>query len=203
MKPQYKQWIERDGVIFLDVITPGLSGREWRRYFREQGIFVSKEMKQTLWPDNVLKSTQGVERHIAIIKGRFFSKKDLKTQQILAEGKRRGWGPISLEDVCLMRRVLTKADFIAMGLKTIVGMWALTLEETNQYDFLLSRVFFQAAYGRLLFPVISESRSGAWLSLFAGGKYNTTPGKWDQNQGFAFSVSCQIVPRQNKLSEHQ
>lgn len=163
-----QRWRERDGVIYLSLVSDGKTGPEWIAYLESKGLFISNYAKQLLLsPD--FKPTNGVIYEIAILKGMLFENSERTTKNIRAEAEKRSLLKPNIEIACLIRANFSDEELEAMGLYWIVTMHE-PIKDSDVVPFLLST--YRIAYG-------------SWLGAYCG----LPDRKWDRDFGFAFVVS--------------
>jgi hypothetical protein len=163
-----RRWREQDGVIYLSVISNGMTGEEWIKHLEKLGFRLSDYAKSVLRsPD--FKPTKGVTTEIAILKGMLFEEKDRYTKNIRAMAAERKFITPNAEIACLIRENFSDEDIEAMGLIWIVAMH----EPIKDSD------------GDLSLLDANRSDDGQWLGTF----YDNPGSRWDREDGFAFVVS--------------
>jgi len=116
-----RTWREKDGVIYLSVISDGMTGPEWIKRLEGSGFRLSKWAKDVLNSSD-FKPTTGYVYNIAILKGNLFSDGDRVTSKIRAEADKRKLTKPNAEVACLIRENFSDEDIETMGLWWIVTM---------------------------------------------------------------------------------
>ena len=163
-----QRWRERDGVIYLSLVSDGKTGPEWVIYLESKGLRISDYAKQLLLsPD--FKPTNGVVYEIAILKGMLFENSERITKNIRAEAEKRSLLKPNAEVACLIRANFSDEELEAMGLYWIVTMHE-PIKDSDDSPRLLSA---------------DRNDGGSWL----GTRYDSPVSEWGRCGGFAFAVS--------------
>lgn len=163
-----RSWREKDGVIYLTVVSDGTIGSQWITRLEKKGFRLTKWAKDVLNSAD-FKPTKGVVYHIAILKGILFSDSDRVTRKIRAFAAERKLTAPNAEVAGLIRENFSDEDIAAMGLWWIVAMHE-PIEDSDGGPDLLG------AY---------RLDGGRCLHAYDGG-----PGRgWDSEDGFAFVLS--------------
>ncbi len=163
-----RRWREHDGVIYLSVISNGMTGPQWIEHLEKLGFRLSKWAKDVLnSPD--FKPTNGVIYEIAILKGMLFENSDRITKKIRAEADRRKLTTPNAEIACLIRANFSDSEIEEMGLIWIVAMH----EPIKDSD------------GNPLLLNANRSDGGRRL----GTCYGRPDNGWVRGDGFAFVLS--------------
>ncbi len=112
-----RSWREKDGVIYLTLISDGTTGSQWVEMFPESPKWTRDVL---LSPD--FKPTKGVVYQVAILKGTLFSDNDRVTKKIRKYADDRKLTKPNAELACLIRKNFSNEDIEAMGLVWIVAM---------------------------------------------------------------------------------
>lgn len=112
-------WREEDGVIYLEVISNGMTGPEWIEWFEKNGIRLTRWARDVLLsPD--FKPTSGVTYKVAVLKGTLFTDGNRITKKIREEAERRKLEKLPAEVACLIRKAFSDEELEAIGLWWIV-----------------------------------------------------------------------------------
>ncbi len=161
-------WYEKDNVIYFTLISNGMTGEEWIKYFDGKGIKIGDYAKRLLLSDEFRTSKKGTVYQIAVIKGDFFSDDTRITSKIRLEGDRRKYTKPNAEVACLIRDLFTNEEIKKMGLYWIVAMH----EPIN-------------AGGHPHLLSAGAGGSGPWLNAY-GGRPDR---RWYRKDGFALVVA--------------
>lgn len=116
------RWTEKDGVIYLTLLSNGFTGPQWKDHFRQRGTELSKNAQAALDSPDFQASKAGTIKHIAIIKGETFADDKRITRVIHAKAVDLKFTTLDMESICLIRDTFSNKEINAMGLRWIVGM---------------------------------------------------------------------------------
>ncbi|MEK7185090.1 MAG: hypothetical protein AAB726_00490 [Patescibacteria group bacterium] len=162
------RWREEDGVIYFSVTSNGKTGEEWITWFKENGYSIGSEAEFVLRSPS-FKTTNNVTYRVAVLKGELFSDTLRTTENIRADGQKRGWSTPNAELACLIRANYSDEEIKAMGLWWIIAMHD-TIKGSDGYPSLLGA---------------GRDGDGRRLSAF----YAWPGYGWGREDGFAFVVS--------------
>lgn len=168
-----RNWRKQDGVIYLTLISNGMTGEEWIEHLEKLGFRLSDYAKSVLRSPK-FKPTKGVKYEIAILKGTLFEDNDRITKKIRVEADKRKLITPNAEVACLIRENFSDEEIEAMGLTWIVAMH----EPINDSD------------GDPGLLRANRGDGGCWL----GACYDSPDRRWRREGGFAFVVS-QVSPQ--------
>jgi hypothetical protein len=159
-------FVDSDGNNHFQVISNGLTPRQWEDCFDSLGIHISPRAR------NVLRlvteaPTTGVAHQIVVRPASRVSKRNRSEKKIRSAAKEMGWRELHWECACLMRAALTDEKLEAMGLWSIVAMMNPTRDSKG--------------YLRLL--SLGRYGCGNWLGADLSHPVHTR----DITGGFAFS----------------
>ncbi|MEI6297007.1 MAG: hypothetical protein WCO84_05185 [bacterium] len=159
-------WHEKDGVVYLSVVSDGCTGSQWVRRLGKKKLQSDRARSILCSPD--FKSTSGVKYEIAVLKGMLFENRNRITSNIRNLAMQRKLTTPNTEVACLILENFSNVDFGKMGLLRIVVM------HEPIKDFLRNQ------------SLLRVSRAGNACRLYA---YYDTGHKWCGENGFAFVVS--------------
>jgi hypothetical protein len=165
VEPPDKKWIEKDGIIYLSVVSNGLTGKEWINRLKDGGNNVSSYAEDLLNSKN-FKLTKNIKYELAIIRG---DKEYTTLQEIRDKAKQLKLKTPNAEIACLIREKLDDKDIKDMGLWGIIAAHE-PIKDSGGGPFLLY-----------------SGRRGGGLWLYAC--YDEPDRKWYRGDGFAFAVS--------------
>lgn len=121
--PEPCRWHEKDGIIYVSVVSDGTTGAQWITRLKKRGITVSTDAENMLLSTAFI-PTNGKTHKIAILKNAhsFFKNKALSSTNIYAAARHRNLTKPNAEVACLLRAQVTHENMEAMGVKWIVVM---------------------------------------------------------------------------------
>jgi hypothetical protein len=161
------KWREQDSVIYLSVISDGVTGLEWVRRLRKKGFRLSDYVESILLSLD-FKPTKCVTYEIAILKGILFEENDRTTKNIRAEADKRKLEKPNAEVACLIRENFSDKEIEAMGLKWVITMHEPIKDSDGNPNLLNTHRYVD----------------GLWLNAY----YDSPSSRWDRDSGFAFAV---------------
>ena len=161
-------WQERDGIIYLSVVSDGTAGYRWITRLERQGIHLGRHVTDIL-SSRAFKPTSGITTRIAILKGNRFTDGTRITETIRAEAARHNLITPSIEMACLIRERLSDVALKAMGLN-----WVITMHDP-----------VRDSEGELALLSAVPSESCPWLETCCGDADSA----WVGTEGFAFAVA--------------
>lgn len=103
------------------VTSNGQSGEEWIARLEAAKYNLGDYGKQLLRHQKFV-ATDGLCYKLGVIRGDEFEDDDRTTQNIWAEGERRGWLKPSMEQACLLREFCSDEEIERMGLWALIAM---------------------------------------------------------------------------------
>jgi len=122
-------WFECDGIVYLSVVSEGLTGDQWLQYFKEAGHRLTPEAKALLLSEAFVPTTD-VVYEVAIVKGFNYTNEQRNLQVIDKAAERCSLSKPNVEIGCLLRKALSDADLKEMNLSDI-----LTMHDANTSSF--------------------------------------------------------------------
>jgi hypothetical protein len=112
------RWTVRDGILYLSVMSDGVSGKEWIKRFEKKDLLLCSSFKETLLS---MKATKGVQSEVAIIKGEMFGGLQRQTSNFLLEAKSRKFKALNLELACLIFNEFDLSEMFLAGVSILVA----------------------------------------------------------------------------------
>lgn len=159
---------ETDGVIYLTLISRGLTGPEWIDLIGKKGFstYSSRSVAKVLMSPDFKPLTAGTNIDVAILPDTFCSESELTMANINAEAVRRGWVKTHAEIACLIRENVSNKD-----MENIELCYIMAVHDPIEHKFL-----------------VSSWRNGGELSTFGENENPLTSRQWGRNRGYVFTV---------------
>lgn len=110
---------EKDGLIYVNLISNGLTGQEWIDKFEIEGRNLPSEVKMILTSKAFI-PTSGVVYKLVIILGKNFLYGERTVSAVREFAYQKGFYKARLEVTCLLRDLLSDDDLRERFLRTIV-----------------------------------------------------------------------------------
>ena len=168
MLERQKNWREQDGVVYFSVVSDGMTGKEWVKYFEKKKLVISDNVRTVLLSSNFRPATELIYE-VAVLKGDLWSDKIRTTEQILSLAGKRQYSAPRAEVACLIYNSFLASEIVAMGLTNIVVMH----KPINGYDGDPALLSINCCNDR----------------FFLGDHCHHFVTKWRRDSGFAFVTS--------------
>ncbi len=116
---------DEDGIVRFSVRSTGKGASGWRKEFTLSNGYAMRDGADALLASHGITYARGVLYNVAVLRRRHMPlgcNEILTTEDIFAEGKRRGFERLTPEAAFLMRKHLSCADIGNMNFKWIVAM---------------------------------------------------------------------------------
>lgn len=160
--------------IHFTVVSNGMTGEQWEKYFKNRGFRISDDAHNVLCRVSEA-PTDGVIYNVIVRPGKKWNNKECITKNILAYAMEKGWKTPHWEVACLIRDAFTDEQLEQMGLWYIATMHELVFNSNGDPDFLYS----------------GRDGDGCWLGADSDLiNYDLLLNNgWRNDGGFAFVVS--------------
>lgn len=110
---------EKDDMIYVNIVSNGLTGQEWINKFESEGRNLSKEVKTVLNSKEFI-STNGVVYNLVIVLGKHFQYGERTVSNVREFAYSKGFYKTRLEVACLLRDLLSDDKMRDIFLRALI-----------------------------------------------------------------------------------
>ena len=114
----FNDFVEKDGRIYVNLISQGLTGQEWINKFESEGRILSSEVKIILRSKAFI-PTNGVIYKLVIIRGAQFAYGERTIANVRELAYSKGYFKARLEIACLLRELISDDKAKKMSLYSL------------------------------------------------------------------------------------